>query len=120
MPQTKPPLGVAVLACLYIATGAIGFVYHFPTFHGGFHHEDFWIELTEVAALISGIFLLRGHNWARWLALAWIAFHILLSAFQSLQASVIHSLLACVFAWILFGRSAAPYFARDQNGTTVS
>ena len=35
-------------------------------------------------AIVCGVFLLRGHNWARWLALAWIAFHVVLSAFHAI------------------------------------
>jgi len=35
-----------------------------------------WVCLLSLAAVIAGAGLLRGYNWARWLALAWIAFHV--------------------------------------------
>ena len=60
----KPPLSVLVLSCLYMAVGAIGFAYHFPR-PPAFHHEDVWIEASELLAFVAGVFMLRGHNWAR-------------------------------------------------------
>ena len=41
----------------------------------GFHRDDLLIEIIRVAAIVGGAFMLRGHNWARWLVLAWIGFH---------------------------------------------
>jgi phosphatidylglycerophosphate synthase len=119
MKPNKPPWPVMLVAILYIAIGAIGFVYHLPAFHGqyGFHQEDFWIELTEAIALISGVFLLLGRNWARWLALAWIAFHVLLSAFHSLQEVIIHSVLCAIIAFLLFCPPAMRFFRGRRNPT---
>lgn len=112
MKPGKRPWPVTLIALLYITIGAIGFLYHFPAFHGqyGFHQEDFWIELTEAVALLCGIFLLQGRNWARWLALAWIAFHVALSALHSLQETIIHAAFCAIIAAILFNRSASKYF----------
>ncbi len=36
--------------------------------------------------------MLRGSNWARWLALAWIAFHVFLSFLHSWQQVLVHCL----------------------------
>ena len=68
------------------------------------------IELTEFAGDCVRSFLLRGHNWARWLALAWIAFHVVLSAFHAIPELVIHAVFCAVFAWVLFRPEAARYF----------
>ena len=38
-------------------------------------YDDALVELTELIAIVCGVFLLQGRNWARWLALAWIASH---------------------------------------------
>jgi len=73
MNENKRPVSVLAVACLYIFVGTVGFVFHFKELLAG--HPDAWgIEITELVALVSGIFLLRGQNWARWLALAWIVF----------------------------------------------
>jgi hypothetical protein len=105
----KRPTSVTILAGLYIAVGAIGFVYHFreslASPRGGM-----WVELTELLAFISGVFILRRQNWARWLAVAWIAFHVILSAFDSLLQSAIHAVFLVVIAWVLFRSQARWYF----------
>ncbi len=112
MNGNKRPLSVIILACVYIAVGTIGFVYHFPNLHGmnAFQYDDFWIELTEFLAILCGVFVLRGRNWARWLALAWMAFHVILSAFHALPEFAIHVLFFAVIAWFLFRPAAARYF----------
>jgi hypothetical protein len=103
------PISVTILACVYLAIGAIGFVVHFRELLAG--HQDAWgIELTELVAILCGAFLLRGHNWARWLALAWIAFHVILSAFHAIPELAVHALFCIAIAWILFRPEAARYF----------
>ena len=108
----KRPLSVVVLSCLYIAVGTIGFVYHFPR-PGTFHYEDLWIEATELLAFIAGVFMLRGRNWARWLAVAWISFHLMIS-FPMVRQIAIHSLLLVAIVLILFRSRAGQYFAKQE------
>lgn len=111
------PLSVTLLAALYIIVGAVGFVFHLrePLLNHAFHSDDFLVELTEVIALISGLFLLKRRNWARWLALAWMVFHVILSFFDPLRALVIHAVFCALIAWILFRADAARYFQRVEN-----
>jgi hypothetical protein len=54
--------------------------------------------------------MLRGHNWARWVALAWIAFHVVLSAFHAFGEFAIHAVFCAVIAWFLFSPAPARYF----------
>jgi len=105
----KRPLSITILACIYLAVGVIGFAFHFRELLAG-HHDAVAIELTELVAILCGVFLLRGHNWARWLALAWIAFHVVLSAFHAIPELAIHAVFCAVIAWILFRPEAARYF----------
>lgn len=112
MNRNKRPLSVTVLAFIYIAIGAIGFVRHFPNLPGmrAFRYDDVWIELTEFLAILCGVFMLRGRNWARWLAVAWMAFHVILSALDGFHGFAIHALFCAVIAWFLFRLEAARYF----------
>jgi hypothetical protein len=103
------PVSVTILACLYLGVGAIGFAYHFRELLW-LQQDSVWVELTEFLAIICGAFMLRGHDWARWLALAWIVFHVVLSAFHSFREFAIHGLFSVVIAWILFRPQAARYF----------
>jgi len=108
----KPSPSVLVLSCQYMAVGAIGFAYYFPR-PPAFHHEDVWIEASELLAFVAGVFMLRGHNWARWLAAAWMAFHVVIS-FPVVRQIAIHSLFLAVIVWVLFQSRAREHFR--ENG----
>ncbi len=119
MNTTERPVSIIALACLYIAVGTLGFVGHFSGLQSmdASRYDGLWIELVELVAILSGVFMLRRQNWARWLALAWIALHVVLSAFHSYRELAMHSVLCAVIAWILFRPEAARYFrsARDER-----
>lgn len=105
----KRPLSITILAGVYLAVGVIGFAAHFRDLLA-LRQDAIWAELTELVAILCGAFLLRRHNWARWLALVWIAFHVVLSAFHAIPELVIHAVFCAVIAWILFRPEAARYF----------
>ena len=109
MNAIKRTISVTIIACVYLAVGTLAFVYHFRELLS-LQRDSVSIELTEFLAVVSGAFMLRGHNWARWLALAWIVFHVILSAFHSFRELAIHALFCAVIAWILFRPQAARYF----------
>jgi hypothetical protein len=62
---------------LLILAGAVGIVYHLSELNlrQPLQNDVLWVELVRIQAIVAGIFLLRGRNWARWLAIAWIGFH---------------------------------------------
>jgi len=102
----RPPLAVIIIAALYLAVGLGGFVLHFPRH---WHNEDVWIELTEAAAVVCGVFLLLAKNWARWLAVVWMAFHVAIS-FPVIQQFIVHLIFLAIIAWVLFRPAVRPYF----------
>jgi hypothetical protein len=110
---SKRPLAVVVIACLYILVGTVGLVHHFPP-HVRFHQDDFWIEPTELLAIIAGVFMLLGHNWARWLAVAWLAFHVAIS-WPVARQMIVHTLMLAAFTWLLFRRDAQQFFSRNPG-----
>jgi len=111
LPANPRPISVTLIACVYIAVGIMGFTYHFRELLA-LQHDSLWIELTEFLAIVCGVFMLRGRNWARWLALAWIGFHVILSVFHSIHEFAMHSLICAVIAWVLLHPTAARYFRR--------
>jgi hypothetical protein len=115
--MNKRPLSVAIVACTYIGVGTVGFIYHLREIlaRHAFHYDDFLVELTEFVAIVCGAFLLRGHNWARWLALAWIAFHVGISFFDSLQKVVVHGLILLLIANFLYRPEARTYFRHRET-----
>jgi hypothetical protein len=110
--MNKRPLSVIVIACLYITTGAVGIASHLTEFRlkHPFPYDIVWVPLVSLIAIICGVYLLRGRNWARWLALAWIVFHVVLSVFHSRSELVVHGLLCAAFAYFLFRPRASRYF----------
>jgi hypothetical protein len=117
MNWNKRPASITILACMYIAVGTIGFACHFRELLAR-QHDSVWVEVTEFLAIFFGAFMLRGHNWARWLALAWIAFHVILSAFGAFHEFAMHFLFCAVIAWFLFRPETGRYFRRARNEPT--
>jgi hypothetical protein len=121
MNSSKRPLPITFIACLYILVGVLGFTFHLREFlaRHAFHFDVIEIEFTELVALVSGLFLLRGHNWARWLAVAWMLFHVILSAFEPGRGLLIHSAICILILWALFHPAANQYF-RNQPAASPS
>ncbi|SRR6266478_4687442 len=115
--MNKRPLSVTVIGCLFIAAGVIGFAYHVTEFKSlrSFPSEIVWAACVRLLAVLGGVFVLRRHNWARWLLLVWIAFHVILSAFHSWSELIVHGLLFVVVAYVLFRPRASAYF-RGASG----
>ncbi len=115
-PQTPRPISITLIAGLYIAVGALGFIFHFRDSLQS-PASGVWVELTEVLAAMAGIYMLRRKDWARWLALAWMGAHVVFSALGALPAAAIHAGFFAAIAWILLRPPAGRYF-RNSQGTT--
>ncbi len=112
----RRPLSVTLIGWLFIAAGVVGLVYHAtkPGTAEGFQYELAGILLLRALAIVGGVYLLRARNWARWLLLAWLAFHVVLSAFHPLSGLLIHILLLAVIAYLLLRPEASAYFRRSS------
>ena len=115
--MNKRPLPVTVLSLLLVAAGAVGVAYHLTELnrHHPFQNDFLLIGLVRLIAIVSGVYMLRGSNWARWLALAWIGFHVVVSAFHSFPEFAFHGLLFAVFAYLLFRPQATEYFCNERR-----
>jgi hypothetical protein len=105
----KRPFSVAFLGWLFIVVGPAALCYHLVK-----SSLDFWmipIALFEITSAVAGIFLLKGRNWARWLVLIWLAFHVVGRALDSLSSSVPHLLLLIAVGYFLFTPPDSRYFA---------
>ena len=110
--MSKRPLSITVISWLFVGAGAVGLAYHATEFKadGPFQYDVVWVSLVRLLAILCGVFMFRGRNWARWLLLVWIAFHVIVSAFHSVSELVMHGLLCAVVAYFLFRRQASAYF----------
>ncbi len=105
----KLPIPVMIVACVYLLVGVGGFFVHFPELTAG-HRDAIAIELTELLAVVAAAGLLLRQNWARWLALAWVVFHVVISLFHPLRELLIHAALCVLIAWLLFRPATAGWF----------
>ena len=116
----KCPIAVTVIAVLLALTGAAGLIgdlLHLKSIAAE-HYETIWIAVIHALAIVSGAFMLVGRNWARWLALAWMAFHVAISFGHPLQQLLIHAALLLLFIWILFFLSEARAWFGSSHSTT--
>ena len=69
----KRPLAVTIISWLFVAAGVVGLTYHLSEFKAlhPFPSDVVWVLLLRLMAIVCGTFMLRGHNWARWLSVAW-------------------------------------------------
>lgn len=104
----KRPLTVTILGCLFIAAGAVGLFYHLTEKPLG--HWIVLICFIRILAILGGLFLIQGRNWARWMLLAWLALHFGISAFHSLPETVAHAVLLIAVAYFLLTPPTSKYF----------
>jgi hypothetical protein len=111
-PRANRPLYVTVIAWLFVAAGVVGVAYHATELNvrSPFDDDVIWVLAVRLLAIVAGFFILRGANWARWLAIAWVAFHVILSAFHSVSQTVAHAMLFAVVAYVLLRPAASAYF----------
>lgn len=106
----KRPLSVLVFGFLFIFAGALGIGYHLA--RRPLEPDLLSLTVLRLLAIVGGIFLLSGRNWARWLLVAWLAFHIGVSFFHSIEEIVLHTIFLFLFGFVLFRSPVSDYFHR--------
>jgi uncharacterized membrane protein len=104
----KRPFTITFLGSLFIVVGLVSTIYHLLT-----SPLDYWmvpVSLVGITAIVGGVFLIKGRDWARWLMLSWLAFHVFVSALHSLSGSVAHLLLLIAVAYFLLTPPDSKYF----------
>ena len=117
----KRPIGVTIVSVLFIIIGLAGIVRGVWTLLagriGGITGHELMdasiVEVSSVAALLSGVFMWRGANWARWLCLAWMAFHVVISLGHDRMQLIVHLVWLVVLSVVLLWPSANQYFRRN-------
>ena len=122
-PPTSTEFGrrasIAIVGWLFIAAGVVGLAYHAREIDLR-HALGFDLVASVVVRLIAiagGVYVLLGRNWARWLLIAWMAYHVVLSAFHSPGELAFHFVLLIVLSWLLYRAGAAAYF-HNRTGTS--
>lgn len=109
------PLLVTLLGWMLIAVGAIECVAHAASIRRPVHLPDIGLPLFELVILACGVYLLRGANWARWLAVAWIGFHVVVGSLNSVFAGIVHGILFLLFVWLMFRHEINAWFRAPRG-----
>jgi uncharacterized membrane protein len=104
----KRPWQVTFLGLLFIVVGLAGLIYHLTDRPRD--RSIVLISLFRILAVVGGFFLLKGYNWARWLLIAWLAFHVVVGALHSFWQTITHLVLLLVIAYFLLWSPASKYF----------
>ena len=108
----KRPFAITVLSWIYIIVGVAGLAIHGRESYRSPHPEDIWILALEMLAVVAGVFMLRGNNWARWLTVVWIGFHVVISLLNGYQQVLVHGIIFIGIAILLFRADAQTWFSR--------
>jgi hypothetical protein len=108
----RPPLPVIVIAALITLSGAFGLFGDYLNLRAGStgRNEMLLVIFVHLLGVAAGVFMLLGRNWARWLAVAWMAFHVVISIGHPLRELVVHAVLLGLFAYGLFRADAKAFF----------
>jgi hypothetical protein len=110
----KRPLLLTLFGWFLILAGIVGFAAHWPL-HRPWRPDDAWPLTLEAILGAAGVLILRGYNWARWLALFWIAFHVVVSFYNSLREVAMHTLILLLFVALLFNPAANAWFRKQST-----
>ena len=110
------PLPIIIVATLFIIVGVAGFLYHIKDFIDprAKLYEALLAELLGIIAIVCGILLLRANSSGRWLSIAWVLSHILISAFNSTSELIAHIVLLVAVSVLLFLPVSSIYFQNKK------
>jgi len=106
------PLPVIIVSLLFILAGGIGFAYHVKELFelNNNLNETIWILFLRILAVVCGLLLLFRINRARWLAIAWMVYHIIISALNSTSEMIVHIVFLILVSVLLFLPVSSAYF----------
>lgn len=108
------PLPVIIVSALFIITGCVGFALHVKELFelSNNLNETIWIFILRILAIVCGLLLLLRISWGRWLAIAWLVYHIIISAYNSISKTIIHIVLLIIVSILLFLPVSSAYFSK--------
>lgn len=113
--MNKCPLPVLIVAIALLIAGVVGFFYHLWDFADPDQklYVTLLVELLRIAAILSGILLLRGNSLGRWLSIAWVLLHVVISAFNSVNETIMHVGALITVCILLLLPVSSRYFKRE-------
>jgi hypothetical protein len=111
------PLPVIIVSVLFILVGSVGFAYHLKDFveSNDKLYELIWVLFLRILAVVCGFLLFFRINWARWLAIAWLAYHVVISAFNSTSEMIAHIVFLIIVSILLYLPVSLRYFQNKNK-----
>ena len=81
-------------------------------FSSRLREQDWVAVIIELTIVVAGVFLLLRANWARWLAIGWIAFHTVVGALHGWTQFATHLAIAAVVTYALTRPAANRWLSR--------
>ena len=111
---------VIVVAVIFLALGVLDITRGLaPLFvsapHWHMAADDLEVLAIGIAAIVGGVYVIRGRNWARWLLAVWMVFHVAISIGQP-KPFVAHLAIFGFIAFLLFRPGASEFFTRTERG----
>jgi len=110
----KRPIPIIIVSALFILVGVAGFAYHVKELSGKLY-ETIWVLFVEILAVTCGILLLCKISRARWLAIAWLLYHVIISAFNSTSQMIAHIVFLILVSVLLFMPVSSTYFQNKSK-----
>lgn len=114
----QSPKSVLAIGMLFVGIGLLDLYWGLAPILGGsarWKGDALEVFGIGVAALVGGLWTLKGCNWARWLLAVWMVLHIALSALHP-STVVIHAAIFAVVIAALFNPTASRYFRSREAG----
>lgn len=116
------PLPIVIVSILFVIVGVAGFISHAKDLFASNQNlnETIWPLILAVIAVVCGLLLIVRISWARWLAIAWMACHVIISAFNSTSEMIAHIVFLIVISILLFLPVSTTYFRNKGKQEKLS
>lgn len=109
----KRPLSITIIGWLFVVFSSISLLSGVLPFNELMSH--WYVHLSRLLGIVAGAFMLKGQNWARWLLVTWMAFHIVVGALNGLVPLLTHLVIFSVIFFFIFRRDASAYFSSQPQ-----
>jgi len=122
--MNRRPLSITIIGWLFIVVGITGLVWGLlPTLEAAAAGrpiefrvaEEGVASLSRILAVVGGVCLFYQFNWARWLLVAWMVFHVWVAAVHSLSEVVLHVVVFTTVIGFLFRPQVSEYFRTPKE-----
>jgi hypothetical protein len=115
----KRPVAVTIIGWFFIVAGTVGFIYHLPevVIRDPFINDAVFVESVRLLAIAGGVLVLGGFNLGRWLLIAWMAYHVVLSYFHTVSQLITHAVFLALLIYAFLHPKVAAFFRKKRNDT---